>query len=122
VTVAPPFIDLDNLWNGTLPKIVSGKKATFLIAVKNLGNITAKGSETVTIQASTTGSLSDAVAIGSPVVHISIPPGKTAKVAAHVTIPALASGTYRVLITFGSLSGDTDASDKTVVSGGSFTI
>ena len=123
VLVAPPFVDLDNVWNGTLPaKIASGKKVTFLIPVKNNGNVTAKGKVTITIEASTTGTASGAQAIGAPVVNVSIAPGKTQKLAAHVTIPALASGSYRVLVTVGSLSNDTDTADKTVVSGGSFTI
>ncbi|HSZ57705.1 MAG TPA: FG-GAP-like repeat-containing protein [Tepidisphaeraceae bacterium] len=122
VLVAPPFVDLDNVWNGTLPKIASGKKVTFLIPVKNTGNVTAKGKVTITIQASTTGSASGAQAIGAPLVSVNTPPGKTQKLAAHVTIPALASGSYRVLVTVGSLSSDTDTADKTVVSGGSFTI
>jgi hypothetical protein len=123
VLVAPPFVDLDNLWTGTLPaKIASGKKVTFLIPVKNNGNVPAKGPLTITLQASTSGTASGAQALGSPVLHVNIPPGKTQKLSAHVTIPSLASGSYRVLITLGALSGDTDTADKTVVSGGSFTV
>jgi len=117
VTVKPPFVDLANLWTGTLPTIVSGKKTSLIIPTKDNGNINAKGTATYTVQAvgATTTTLATVP------LKINIAPGKTAKIKVSFTVSSLASGTYHLVVTV-AFTGDTDPSNDSVTSSSTFTI
>jgi hypothetical protein len=117
VTVKAPFVDLANMWNGTLPTIASGKKTTVIVPVQNKGNIAAKGTATFTVQASS----GTPTTIATVPVKVNIPPGKTAKVRVIFTPTSLASGTYNLIIAV-AFTGDTDSSNDSVTSGSTFTI
>jgi hypothetical protein len=117
VTVKAPFVDLANLWPGTLPAIASGKKITLTVPLKNNGNVAAKGTATFTIQASGTTTST----LASPTVKINIPAGKPKTVKVPFIMPTLAAGTYNVVLTL-SFPGDTNAADKSVTSTGTFTV
>lgn len=121
VTVAPPFVDVQNAWNQKLPKIVVGKHANFAIQLVNNGNVAAKDVATITISASPTGSASDAVALGTATPHVNIGAGKRQTAHAGLVVPTLTAGTYHVIVTV-SFPGDTNAADKTVVSSTTFTV
>jgi hypothetical protein len=118
VTVKAPFVDLANLWPGTLPAIVAGKKITLSVPLKNNGNVTAKGTATFTIQAS--GATTSTLA--TPAVKINIPVSTKAKtVKVPFTMPTIAAGTYNVILTL-TFANDTNAADKSVTSTGTFTV
>jgi hypothetical protein len=121
VTVAPPFVEIQNLWNGTIPKLIAGKRANLAIAVQNHGNVAARGTATVTIQASPSGTLAGATDVATASVRLNTPPGKKQTAHAAFVVPALAAGTYHLIVTV-TFPGDTDAGNNTVVSTGTFTV
>ena len=122
VTVAPPFVDIQNLWNGTLPRVfTAGKHVSIPVLLDNKGNVAARGVATITVQASTTGTTAGATTLGTASPHVNIGAGKKQTARAVFTMPALAAGTYHLIVTV-SFPGDTDAGDKTVVSTATFTV
>lgn len=122
VTVAPPFVDLANLWNGTLPRVLTAaKKVSIPVLLKNNGNVAAKGTATITIQASVSGTSVGATTLGTATPKVNVGAGKKQTARATFTMPTLAAGTYHILVTV-SFPGDTDAGDKTVVSTATFTV
>ena len=57
--VVPPFVDIDNLWNMKLPKTLKmGRRVLVPVLLKNVGNVTARNTATVTLLATTDGSAS----------------------------------------------------------------
>jgi hypothetical protein len=122
VTVAPPFVDIQNLWNGVLPRVfTAGKRVSIPVLLQEKGNIAARGTATITVQASTSGTAAGAVTLGTATPRVNIAAGKKQTARAVFTMPTLPAGTYHVLVTV-SFPGDTDAGDKTVVSTATFTV
>lgn len=126
VNVAAPFVDLSNLWNGVAPAIVAGKKTTMTFKVQNIGNVAAKGTLTVQLQATsgtTLDSTAQTVATVSPV-HVSIQPGKTGTVHLRFVPGVITSGTYHLAITLNPLAGFTgiNFTSNTVFSANTFTV
>lgn len=121
VTVAPPFVEPENRWNGKFKTPVVGKKQTLAIQLKNNGNVTAKGSATVTIYASPDANPADGTLLATVPAKVNVPAGKTTTTHATFTMPTLAAGTYH-LITVVTLAGDTIAGNNTVASTATFTV
>jgi hypothetical protein len=120
ITIAPPFIDLQNLFTGSLPAtFVSGKHSALVVPVINNGNVAAHGIATVTITASTSQSGSNGQTIATVKRAILAGPGKTQKINVHLLVPSLSSGNYFV-VTDVELAGDTVASNNLAVSTGTF--
>ncbi|HEX5243003.1 MAG TPA: VCBS repeat-containing protein [Tepidisphaeraceae bacterium] len=126
VNVAAPFVDLNNLWNAVAPALVAGKKTTLTFKVQNIGNVAAKGTLTVQLQA-TTGTTLDStaqtVATVSPV-HVSIQPGKSGTVHLRFVPGTINSGTYHLAITLNPLAGfnGINFTSNTVFSANTFTV
>ena len=126
VNVAAPFVDLNNLWNGVAPAIVAGKKTTLTFKVQNIGNVAAKGTLTIQLQATsgtTLDSTAQTVATVSPV-HVSIQPGKSGTVHLRFVPGTISSGTYRLAITLNPLAGfnGINFTSNTVFSANTFTV
>ena len=120
--VVPPFVDIDNLWNMKLPPgLKVGRRVLLPVLLKNVGNVIARNTATVTLLATTNGSASGATAVGTPSVRVVIPAGLKAVVNVPVTLPTLASGTYQLIVTV-SFPGDANAANDTVISSGTFTV
>ena len=123
VAVAPPFVDIQNLWNGAVPAgIKAGKRVSLTIALKNLGNVNVSKSGTLKILASTDGTVGNSVALASPTVHFAAGPQKKQTLHVSFKVPAIAAGTYKLLVVVPNVALDTDAGDKNVTSTGTFTI
>lgn len=126
VNVAAPFVDLNNLWNGVAPAMVAGKKTTLTFKVQNIGNVAAKGTLTVQLQATsgtTLDSTAQTVATVSPV-HVSIQPGKSGTVHLRFVPGTISSGTYHLAITLNPLAGfnGINFTSNTVFSANTFTV
>ena len=121
VTVAPPFIDPENIWNGKFPKIKPGAKVHLSIQVKNNGNVTAKGTATVLVYVSPDANILDGAQVASVPAKVSIAPGKKATTGATFTVPNLAAGTYH-LITVVNVPNDTITGNNVVASVATFTV
>ena len=120
--LAPPFVDLVNLWNGVFKTPVAGKKLTLAISVHNAGNVVAHGAGTITVFASPDANPGDGTAIASNIpVHFGIPAGKTGNVHVGFVMPTLSSGTYH-LITVITFASDTNTGNNTVASTATFTV
>lgn len=120
--VVPPFVDIDNLWSTRLPAgLKVGRRVLIPVLLKNIGNVAARNTATVTVQASPDGSASDATTIGTPAVRVVIPAGLRGTINVPVTLPTLAAGSYHLIVTV-SYPGDADAANDTVISGGTFTV
>lgn len=114
--VAPAFVDIQNLWNGKLPSTLRvGKRVNLPVLLKNLGNATANGTATITVVAS------NGTPLTSSLVHLNIPAGQSRTAHVGFLVPTLASGTYHLTVTE-IFPGDTNASNNTVTSPGTFTI
>lgn len=126
VNVAAPFVDLNNQWNMVAPALVAGKKTTLTFKVQNIGNVAAKGTLTVQLQA-TTGTTLDStaqtIATVSPV-HVSIQPGKSGTVHLRFVPGTINSGTYHMAITLNPLAGFTgiNFTSNSVFSANTFTV
>jgi hypothetical protein len=121
VTVAPPFIDPQNIWGGTFKAPVAGKKESLTIQLKNNGNIAAKGAATVLVYASPDANIADGTQLVSIPTKVSLQPGKTGKANVSFTMPTVAAGTYH-LITVVTVANDTIAGNNAVASTGTFTV
>ena len=122
VAVAPPFVDVQNLWNGIVPAIKAGKRVSLKIALKNVGNVNVSKSGQLKVLASTDGTVGNSITLTSPNVHLSAGPGKKQTLNISFKVPAIATGTYKLLVVVPNVALDTDAGDKTVISTGSFTV
>lgn len=122
VAVAPAFVDVQNLWNGAVPAIKAGKHVSLTISLKNLGNVTVSKSGKLSILASTAGTVANSTALASPSVHLSMGPQKKQTLHVSFKVPAIAAGTYKLLIVVPNVALDTNAGDKTVVSSATFTV
>ena len=121
VTIAPPFIDLQNTWNGVFKKPTAGKKMSLVIQLKNIGNVTAKGTASVLVYFSADANIADGTQVGSGSAHVGIPAGKKGNAHISFTVPALTAGTFHV-ITVVTLTGDTVAGNNAAASTGTFTV
>jgi hypothetical protein len=121
VTVAPPFIDPQNIWNGKFKTPKAGTKEHLTIQLKNNGNVAAKGAATVVVYASPDANILDGTQLASAPVKVSIPPGKKTTTSATFMMPTLAAGTYH-LITVVTVANDTIAGNNTSASVGTFTV
>ncbi|HXE52005.1 MAG TPA: VCBS repeat-containing protein [Tepidisphaeraceae bacterium] len=120
VKVAPPFVDLQNNWPGTFKTPVGSKNFALRIPVKNLGNVTAKGAATITVSAVST-SDGTTQTLSTRTVHVGTPAGKNSTLHTNFKFPALAGGSYHLMVNV-TLPGDTSASNDTVTSPGTFTV
>lgn len=119
--VALPFVDIDNLWSGKLPATLKvGRRTPLAVALKNLGNTTARNTAAYTVQAEDASS--NLTTIGTGAVRVvALANGRTA-VSIPVTVPTtLASGTYHIVITV-SYPGDTNAGNDSATSANTFTV
>ncbi|HEY2588489.1 MAG TPA: fibronectin type III domain-containing protein, partial [Tepidisphaeraceae bacterium] len=122
INIAPAFIDLHNLFAGSLPStLVPGKRTRLQVPVINDGNSIAKGVATFTITASTNAQGTNGTTLATIKRPIALAAGKTGKYNLSFLVPTLSSGTYFV-VTNVSLSGDANASNNTGVSTGTFTV
>ena len=121
--IAPPFVDIANLWNASIPAtLVAGKRVSLNVALKNNGNVPAKGTATITVFASSDTNPADGTTIASVPVRLNIAPGKTAT--AHVRFTAsssLAHGSYHMIVVV-SFPGDTNPGNDTAASSATFSI
>ena len=112
VTVAPPFVDLQNLWNGTLPRgLTAGQKVNIPVLLQNNGNVAAKGTATIKVFVDLI-----QLVIATPRVNVGAGKKQTARVT--FDIPRVA-GTILITVSF---PGDTNADDKTIASASTFTV
>jgi hypothetical protein len=122
VNIAAPFVDLHNLFTGSLPATLTpGKHTRLLVPVINDGNIAARGVATITISASTSSSGANATTLTTIKRPVAIGAGKTAKLAVPFLVPTLSSGTYYV-VTNVSLAPDANAANNTGISSGTVTV
>ena len=121
VTIAPPFFDLVNVWNGKFKAPVAGKKMSLVIQLTNNGNSTAKGKANVLVYISPDANIADGKQIGSGTAQLGIPAGKKGNAHISFTVPAISAGTYHV-ITVVNLTGDTVTGNNTSASAGTFTV
>ena len=121
-TVAAPFFDIENLWNGKIPVTFKiGRRTALIVSLRNLGNSVAKGTATVTVTAIPTGGGS-ATTLATLSPKLNIPTNAKGAFAATFTVPnTLSSGTYNISITV-SLPGDTNAANNTVTSTATVTV
>ena len=122
ITVAPPFVDIQNLWNRAFPAALkAGRPLALTILLKNLGNVTAKGTDAITVLATPGAGAAGATTMDQANVRVAIPPGKTRNVRLVFKVPALASGSYHIIVGT-ALPGDKNPGNDTVSSTGTFTI
>ena len=125
VTVAPPFIDVQNLWNGALPAttLVAGRRISISFSLKNNGNVPAKGTANVQVLASTGTVVSGGdQTLATVPVHVNIQPGKTNHYRVSFTVPSgITAGTYHMILV-STLAGDTNAANDAAASAGTFMI
>ena len=122
ITIAPAFIDLHNLFTGSLASpLVPGKRATLQVPVINDGNTTAKGVATFTVTATTNSQGTGGTTLATIKRPVALGAGKTAKYNLSFLVPTLSPGTYFV-VTNVSLAGDANPSNNTGVSTGTFTV
>jgi hypothetical protein len=120
ITVAAPFVDLDNLFTGTLPAtFVPGKRTVLTVPVLNKGNVTAHGVATVTVSATTSSSGLGGTTLATLKLPVLLAAGKTAKYNLRFLVPSLTHGTYFVATNV-TLSVDANAANNTAVSTGTF--
>ena len=123
-SVAAPFIDISNLWNGKYPSTFKANHRVALsVLIQNLGNVIARApSATATILASVTGSLSDAVSLATVPLHILVAAKGKQVLPVGFTVPStLASGQYHLIVTL-NVTGDSNAANDTVIANNVFTI
>jgi hypothetical protein len=122
VTIAPPFVDLRNLFTGSLPATLTpGKRTTLRVPVVNEGNVAARGVATFTLTATTSAFTTSGTTLATIKRPIAIAPGKTARVNLSFLVPTLSPGTYFV-VTNVSLASDANTANDTGVSTGTFTV
>lgn len=121
--IAPPFVDIANLWNGSVPAtLVPGKRVSLNVGLKENGNIPAKGTATINVFASPDATAADGTMIASVPIRVNIAPGKTATAHVRFTAPSsLAHGSYHLIVVV-SFHGDNNPGNDTVASGGTFSI
>ncbi|HEX4797532.1 MAG TPA: VCBS repeat-containing protein [Humisphaera sp.] len=123
INIQPPFIDLANEWDGVLPTTLPlvGKSFNLLVPVLNNGNVTAKGTVTLSLVLTSNGVDSPAIIENE---KVSISSGKTRKLHFKVVVPTLATGTYSATLTVTPLSGfvDTNSTNDAVVSSNTVTV
>lgn len=119
--VASPFVDIDNIWTGKLPATLkAGRRTPLAVALKNLGNVTARNTATYTVQAEDASD--NLTTIGSGTVRVAATAGGRTAVSIPVTVPdTLASGTYHIVITV-SYPGDTDTANNSATSSNTITV
>lgn len=122
-SVAAPFVNLLNLWNGRIPATFKlGRRVVLSVLEQNTGNSTAKGAGTATVQASPDGQTSDATTLATVPVHILAAAGHKQAVPVAFTVPSsLPSGTYKLIVTI-SFPGDTNTGDDLAVSSATVTV
>lgn len=96
ITIAPPQIDLSVSLLKFPSSAKGGAKFSETIVVNNLGNIAAKGSLPIVVDASPNGQLTGAAQLISTGKSINIAPGKSVSI--RLSLTALASGTSDFLI------------------------
>ena len=120
ITIAPPFVDLANLFTGSLPAtFVPGKRTVLTVPLMNKGNVTAHGVANVTVIASTSPSGIGGPTLATLKLPVLIGAGKTVKYNLRFLVPTLSPGTYFV-VTSVVLAGDTQSTNNTAVSTGTF--
>jgi hypothetical protein len=122
-SVAAPFVNLTNLWNGRIPASFKvGRRTALAVLVMNNGNVTARGAGTATVFASTDGTLAGATTLATAPIHVAVGAGHKQTVPVRFAVPStLASGTYQLIVTI-NFPGDTNGADDTAVSGGTVTV
>lgn len=121
INIAPAFIDLHNLFTGSLSgTITPGKHARLQVPVINDGNTTARGVATFTLTAATNSQGTNGTTLATIKRPIALGAGKTGKYNLSFLVPTLSPGTY-VVVTNVSLSGDANPLNNTGVSTGTFT-
>jgi hypothetical protein len=120
--VAAPFFDVQNLWTGKLPATLKvGRRALIPVILKNVGNSVARGTATVTVQAVPVGG-GAGTTLATLMPRLNVRANGRQAIGAAVTIPnTLTSGQYNIAITV-SLAGDTNSTNDTVTSTGTFTV
>ena len=68
------------------------------------------------------GAVTTTTTLASPTVHLVAGPQKKQTLIVSFKVPAIAAGTYKLLVVVPNVALDTNAGDKTVISGGSFTV
>jgi hypothetical protein len=124
VHVAQPFINLNDLTTAAPATMVPGKKMNFAIKVQNTGNVQARGTIAVTLNATDVNSVVTPLAQATAV-KVSIMSGKTATLHVRFTVPttltAGASYSLSTTLTALNLGGITFTSNTPIVSTNTFT-
>ena len=122
ITIAPGFVDIQNLFTGPVPSTLTrGKHASITVPLKNLGNLTATGTATITVTASHTAG-STGTLLGTVNVPLKLKPGQTHSAKVNFTVPTtLAAGTYFAVVN-ATFPGDTNAANNIASSTGTFTV
>lgn len=113
--VATPFVEIDNRWSGKLPATLkAGRRRPLAVTLENLGNTAARGTATYTVQAE--GPNDSLTIIGTGSVRVAAAATRQTTVSIPVTVPAaLASGSYRIVITV-SYPGDPNPNNDSATS------
>jgi hypothetical protein len=114
VRIAPPFVDLDNLFT-TAPMLVVHLISSVSVPLKNIGNVTARGAVMLTLDI-----LSPFAPPGTTPIELrslrlplSLAAGRTRRLS--ISFPVAYSGEFRFIIT-ASLPRDVDAANDTATS------
>jgi hypothetical protein len=114
VQIAPPFVDLDNLFT-TAPPIIVHLLSSVSVPVKNIGNVTAHGTVTLNLDILSPNAPpgTTPIELRSLRLPLNLAAGKTRRL--NLSFPVAYSGQFRLIIT-ASLPGDADAGNDTATS------
>jgi hypothetical protein len=121
VLIAPPTVDLSaSFAKGAPVAVTPSRGSTALVTIQNLGNVTASGSISLNLFASTDPTIASAQQLLGSISgkRISIRPGRLLTLRVHFTAPAgEAGGTYSLVASIASstVPADTDASNDVAI-------
>ena len=119
--VAIPIVNIQNLWNAKIPVLKAGKKTAIPLLIRNVGDVAAKGTATVTVLGSPDGLVGDATTLATVPVGVNVGAGKKQTLNVKFTDPSIASGTYQMIVAV-TFPASTGTADTAVVSPGTFTV
>ena len=124
VLIAKPFVQLDGSAL-TAPAFHGTKPASVSFTITNAGNITASGKSAVQFFASTTGTLTGAIALSKTPLHLTLKPGPAHVFKVMLALPvALPAATYTLvaLLDPANVFDDHNAATNFIVSGNNFVV
>jgi len=114
VTIAPPTVDLATSFGGkTTIAVTPGRRGIATIVIQNLGNVTASGSLTMTLDESATATLDGGALVLATVPHaIKIKAGHSVILRVHFLAPTEAAGTYYLVASTKSTTNPLDSNSS----------